>query len=72
MKPYCLYKHERCFDVAIQPLRKYFISEKNGYKVKIMWWWVTDPTSPKRSGFQETVFIKLEDINKWKELDCVV
>lgn len=67
MKRYCLYKHERCLDAAINVLKMFYIPQKNGYKVKVDWYNVSYDT-PFRLGVTETVFIRKDDINKWHEV----
>ena len=67
MKNFELYTHKLCTDTAIMPLKRYWIPEKNGYKVKVDWFNIAYG-KPFRLGCKETVFIKIDDyLKNWIE-----
>jgi len=37
MRPYRIYKHKNCIDVAIVPLKAFYVKEKDIWKLKIRW-----------------------------------
>jgi hypothetical protein len=71
MTPWCLYKHENCTDMAICPVKRpFFIPEKNGYKIKVLYYNIVNRDHMFNIGYElmETIFVKKEDIAKWKFL----
>jgi hypothetical protein len=68
MKTVKLFKHYNCNDVAIEILKKFYVHEKNGYKLKIRWWNVVNPDNSWDMGCQENLFISQDDLKNWLEL----
>jgi len=68
MRPFQLYKHENCTDVAMMFVKyPVFIPEKNGYKFKVRWFNIVNPRNVFDMNEPDTIFIKKEDLPKWKE-----
>lgn len=66
-----IYKHDNCTDVAMQVVKSYFIPQKDGWKLKVIWLNIVNPknvfklhTSPVKE------FIKREDIKHWGVYDA--
>lgn len=69
MRPFELYKHKRCRDVAIMPLKNpVYIREKKGFKVKIRWFNVSGSNAKAPSDMNqiETVFISDVERLNWR------
>lgn len=65
MRKGSIYKHENCDDVAIQVLRVVPIPEKQGYKVKVSWINIVNPSNKYPCGLTEEIFILARDWPKW-------
>lgn len=61
-----LYKHTNCRDTAIEIKKSYFIPEKDGWSMKVMWWNI-GPHKPFCMAIQQRVFISKEAWKNWKE-----
>lgn len=65
MRIFNLYKHENCTDVAILPIKIFYVFEKSGYKVKVRWFNIVNPDNIYDINFSETIFIKANDLKRW-------
>lgn len=67
MKRFILYKHVGCKDMAILPLRVFYIPEKLGYKVKVRYFTLGYKT-PFDMNLTETIFITNKEYPNWLPL----
>lgn len=62
-----LLKHIRNTDVAILVLKKYFIPQKDYYKVKVKWMNIVNPNNIFYIGVQETLIINRKKfLKEWE------
>ena len=69
-----VYKHTNNTDVAMRVVKSYFITEKNGWKVKVNWINIVNPANPfvitdSIGPLQETHLITREQAKDWKPFD---
>ncbi len=60
------YRHRNNTDVAMQVVKSYWIPEKDGYKVKVYWWNIVNPSNQfKLFVHTNYEFVKREDVKNW-------
>ena len=65
IKPFQLYKHKNCTDVAMMPIKMYRIYSKNIVKIKCYWFNITNPDYVFNMGMTDKIEIKMQDLDKW-------
>lgn len=65
------YKHTNNTDVAIVVLSSYFIPEKEGYKLKVIWRNIVNKNNT-FSMMEDKIFIKAKDVKNWKEYKEII
>jgi len=74
VRPFELWKHRRCTDVAIMPVKNpVYIRAKKGFKVRIRWFNISgsNKTAPRDMDLIETVFISDVERNNWRPYEQV-
>ncbi len=66
MKPFNLYKHTNNTDVALCPVKIFFVPEKGTYKIKCKWFNIVNPNNAQDIGVEDRIEIKAEDMPNWK------
>lgn len=66
MNPRCLYRHENNTDVAFQPIKSFYVSEKEVLKMRVMWWDIGECHEPRCMNIEQRIEIKKADLPKWK------
>lgn len=61
-----LYKHVNNTDIAFRPIKTFFVTEKQLFKVKICWYNIGKCHKPWSMDIIETIEIKKEDKLNWK------
>ena len=61
------YKHILNTDVAMKVVKSYYIPEKNGWKLRVIWLNVVNPSNVFPLNIQpDKVFLNREDLKNWK------
>ena len=66
MTPYRIYKHVNCLDVAIIPLKVFYVKEKKLWKVRVKWIIYKDDKFVRGLNISERIVIRQEDMKNWK------
>ena len=65
-----LFKHDKNTDVAMQVMKRFYISEDDTYKIKIRWWNIVNPANVFYTGVQETIRIdRKKFLKEWNKYD---
>lgn len=66
MKTYNIYKHKNCIDVAIIPLKTFYIKESDTWKIKVRWIiYKHDGKKQHDLHIDEKITIASKDLKNW-------